>query len=209
MLALVSVTMAQQPAVTTAPAQPAPVVVTAKPEPYLVIPEPRSMRSAISGSIGGSQLTILTPAKDLKGDGKLTSYSTDEFQKLGISWDSFLTRAKTAANNRLATLQPELIKDKSGRVRYAVYRGAESFYAGLIIAPSLPKIFEKVFGPEVWLAAPDRNALYVFPANAPVVDDFAADLEERFQTNPYSASEEVFSMKADGELRVIGNFTDR
>lgn len=181
-----------------------------KQESFLLLPEPKAMRTKHSMSLGNALHTVLTPARQIAGTPGIEVYSAAEFTKLGISADSFLQKARDAADKRLATLQPELMKDEAGRVRYAVYRGEEPLFACLLIAPSLAKIFEPVFGKEIWLVTPDRNSFYVFPANAPVLDDFTADLQERFDATPYSASEEVFALKLEtGELKAIGNFTSR
>lgn len=182
----------------------------AKAEPYLLLPEPKEMRVAHSITLGGAKRTAFTPARRLAGTGSIETYSKADFAKLGISPDSFAEKARAAADRLLATLQPELIKDDAGRVRYAVYRGEAPIYACLLAAPSLAKVFENVFGKEVWVAAPDRNALYVFPPNAAIVDDFAADLQDRFESNAFSASEEVFVVQgATGEMRAVGTFSDR
>lgn len=189
---------------------PAPSVAKAlKPEAYVLLVEPKVMRSANSGPLGNSQRTVFTPAKEVGGDERFTAYNSDAFGKLGISFESFVDRARAAADRRLVTLKPELIKDKDGRIAYAVYRGKEPIYSTLLVAPSIAKIFEKVFGTEVWLAAPDRNALYVFPAKPEVVDAFAGDLEQRFQNDAFSASEEIFSLNTAGELKAVAVFTDR
>lgn len=177
-------------------------------ESFLLLPEPKAMRTKHSMSLGNALETVLTPARQIAGTPGIEVYSATEFAKLGISVDTFLERARDAADKRLATMQPELIKDDAGRVRYAVYRGEEPLFACLLIAPSLSKIFEPVFGKEIWLVTPDRHSFYVFPANAPVLDDFAADLQERFEATPYSASPEVFTLKLEtGELKAIGNFS--
>ncbi|CAN5699953.1 hypothetical protein BH11VER1_BH11VER1_38630 [soil metagenome] len=179
-------------------------------ESFLLLPEPKAMRTKYSMSLGNALQTVLTPARQIAGTPGIEVYSSAEFAKLGISVDTFLEKARAAADKRLATMQPELIKDAAGRVRYAVYRGEEPLFACLLIAPSLSKIFEPLFGKAIWLVTPDRNSFYVFPANAPVLDDFAADLQERFDSTPYSASEEVFALKVEtSELKAIGNFTNR
>jgi hypothetical protein len=179
-------------------------------EPFLLLPEPREMRVAHSIILGGAKHTVFTPMHRTAGKTALEAYSKAEFAKLGISADSFAERARAAADRILASLQPELIKDDAGRVRYAVYRGDEPIYACLMVAPSLGKVFQNVFGKEVWVAAPDRNALYVFPPNAAVVDDFSGDLEQRFEAEAFAASEEVFVVPADrGELKAVATFRNR
>lgn len=184
--------------------------VAKKLEAFLLLPEPKAMRTRQSMSLGNALHTVLTPARQIAASPGIEIYSPAEFAKLGISEDTFLKKAQEAADKKLAAIQPELLKDEAGRVRYAVYRGDEPLFACLLIAPSLSKTFESIFGKEIWLVTPDRNSLYIFPANAPVLDDFAADLQERFEATPYSASEEVFALKLDtGEIKAIGNFTNR
>ncbi|MBL9131203.1 MAG: hypothetical protein JNG86_08395, partial [Verrucomicrobiaceae bacterium] len=134
---------------------------TRKLETLLLLPEPKAMRNALSVSPAGSKLTVLTPARETaKG---IETYSPEAFQALGISVETFSKRAATAADKRLAALKPELIRDEQGRVLYAVFRGDSPLFATLLAAPSLAKVFEPMFGNEIWLALPDRHALYVFP----------------------------------------------
>lgn len=195
---------AAAPAAAPAPAAPL------KAETFLLLPEPREMRVGHSVVLGGAKQTVFTPVHRPAGKRELERYSKAEFAKLGIGPESFADKARAAADRLLASLQPELIKDDAGRVRYAVYRGDDSIFACLLVAPSLAKVFENVFGKEVWVAVPDRHALYVFPPNSAIVDDFAGDLQERFETDAFAASEEVFIVKGDtGEMRAVGTFRAR
>jgi hypothetical protein len=184
-----------------------PVAPERKLESLLLMPEPKAMRSAYSITPPNSQLTVFTCYREsttaLNG---VEAYSEAAFTKLGLSVESFAARAKTAADKRLLQLKPELIKGEDGRIAYAVYRGDSSLYATLLIAPSLPKIFAELFGPEIWVAAPDRHALYVFPANADLLQEFSSDLAERYIGEPYAASSEIFALKTGSEPRVIASF---
>ncbi len=188
----------------------APAAVMTKAEPFLLLPEPRAMRVGHSVVLGGAKHTVFTPVHLVPGKPDPQPYSTEEFAKLGIGPDSFAKKAAAAADRLLASLQPELMKDDSGRVRYAVYRGDQPIFACLLAAPSLAKVFANIFGKEVWVAAPDRHALYVFPPNSAIVDDFAGDLQERFESDAFAASEEVFVIRGDaGEMTAVGTFRDR
>ena len=182
----------------------------AKPEVFLLLPEPRAARTAHSLVLGDAKQTVFSPAQQSPDKSTIQVYPAKEFAKLGISPETFAKKARAAADRLLASLKPELIRDTAGRVRYAVYRGESTIYACLLVAPSLAKTFEPVFGKEIWVAAADRHALYIFPPNPLVVDDFAGDLADRFESNAYSASEEVFVMRSDtGVMRAVGTFTDR
>ena len=112
--------------------------------------------------------------------------------------------ALLAADSKVRTFT--FTKDESGKVRYAVYRGEEEGIACLLIAPSLPEIFKKIFGDEVWLVAPDRHSLFVFPPGQEGIGEFAEDLEERFDDNPFAATDEIFAAKSGEALRAVGSF---
>ncbi len=175
-------------------------------ETLLLLPEPKVMRNEFSFFPSGAELTVLTPAKELKDAPGIMAYSADEFKKLGLSVETFAERAKKVADQRLAALKPDLIKDAEGKLKYAVYRGDQPLMASLLVAPSLPAIFEKLFGAEIWVALPDRHSLFVFPAKPEELEEFTADLADRFRTDPRAASAEIFAIKKGGAPKVIGSF---
>lgn len=194
-------------AIPTVPTPAKPSVPARKLETYLLLAEPKAMRSSLSVPLAGSLRTVFSPAREISRPPGIELYTVAEFAKLGISIDAFQEKAKEAAERLLVLHRPEMLKDSAGRVRYAVYRGEQQYFPCLLIAPSLAKVFENVFGKEMIAAMPDRNSFYVFPPNAAVVDDFSGDLENRYETNPWSASNEVFRISADGKIEVMGSFS--
>jgi hypothetical protein len=176
-------------------------------ETLLLMPEPKAMRSAYSIVPAGAKQTVLTPYRESTvSPSGIEPYSQASFAKLGLSVETFAERAKTAADKRLTQMQPELKKGEDGRIAYAVYRGESSLFPSLLIAPSLPKIFEELFGKEIWVAMPDRHALYVFPARPDILQEFTADLAERYAEDAFAASCEVFSLKAGEQPKVVATF---
>ena len=176
-------------------------------ETLLLMPEPKAMRSAYSIVPAGAKQTVLTPYRESAvSPSGIEPYSQASFAKLGLSVETFAERAKTAADKRLTQMQPELKKGEDGRIAYAVYRGESSLFPSLLIAPSLPKIFEELFGKEIWVAMPDRHALYVFPARPDILQEFTADLAERYAEDAFAASCEVFSLKAGEQPKVVATF---
>ena len=193
-------------AVSILPAQ-QPAAAERKLESLLLMPEPKAMRGAYSISLPNSLQTVFTCYRETAGvPNGVEPHTAETFTKLGLSVESFAARAKTAADKRLLQLKPELIKGEDGRIAYAVYRGDSALYATLLVAPSLPKIFAELFGQEIWVVTPDRHSLYVFPAKAELLQDFTADLAERYTTDPFAASSEIFSIKTGAEPRVIASF---
>lgn len=198
---------AAMPTVPERPPASLPTVPERKLESLLLMPEPRVMRTALSILPAGAQHTVLTPYRESPDVSTgLEPHTPASLQKLGLSVETFAQRARTAADRRLLQMQPELIKGEDGRVAYAVYRGESSLFATLLMAPSLPKVFEPLFGKEIWVAMPDRHALYVFPPNPDLLASFTSDLAERYATDPYAASAEVFSLKEGQEPQVVAGF---
>ena len=184
-----------------------PIAAPKKPDAFYLLPEPRSMRSKLSRPLADAALTVFSPARKSANHGEIQTYSSQEFAKLGIGWESFKEQCVASANQRLTTLTPEYIKDDTGAVIYAVYRGEDPALGCLLIASALSKIFEKTFGDTLWLVTPDRHSLYVFPAKSAALSAFAADLKDRFTTDPLATSEEIFELQKSGGLHVIGNYS--
>ena len=184
-----------------------PAVPERKLESLLLMPEPKVLRGPYSTTLFNAQRTVFTCYREAAGAlNGVEAYTADTFKKLGISVESFATRAKAAADKRLLLLRPELIKGEDGKIAYAVYRGDSPLYATLLVAPSLPKIFAELFGPEIWVVTPDRHSLYVFPAKAELLQDFTADLAERYTSDPFATSCEIFSVKAGAEPQVVASY---
>lgn len=182
---------------------------TAKLETFVMLPEPKVMRTDRSRFLPDAKKTVISPARETGESPGVKTYTADEFLKLGISVDTFLERARTAADRHLASLTPDYVKDDAGRLRYAVFRGESPLIASLLIAPSLGSFFQKTFGGDAWALLPDRNSLYLFPARPDALAEFTIDLRDRYDSNPYAASPEIFLLKADGTLpKVVGTFAD-
>lgn len=175
-------------------------------ETLLMLPEPRAMRTERSIIPEGALATVLSPARELAEVPGIEPYTKEDFARLGLSPTTFAERAKKTADKLLAQLKPDIIKDKDGKVLYAVYRGDRPVMASLLIAPSLPEIFESMFGSELWVALPDRHSLFIFPAKAEALQDFTADLASRYESDVHAASPEIFSVQKDRALRVVAAF---
>jgi hypothetical protein len=179
----------------------------AKAELFLLLPEPRVMKSSLSKPLAGARNTVFTPAHSSAGAKEVIAYSPAEFGKLGVGWDTFEERAEAAADQMLATRQPELVQDRAGHVQYAMYRAEEPVIACLLVAPALSQVFKKVFGDEIWLITPDRHSLYVFPAKPEALADFAEVLRQRYQDAGFAASEEIFLRKSGTKLQAVGSLS--
>lgn len=166
------------------------------------------MRTERSVVPEGAQATVLTPAREIAEVPGIEVYPKEDFAKLGLSPETFAERAKKTAEKLLTEIKPDLIKGTDGKVAYAVYRGERPVMASLLIAPSLPVIFEDLFGAEIWVALPDRHSLFVFPAKKEAVEEFIADLTLRYKEDPHAASPEIFALKKGAAPRVVAAFAN-
>lgn len=181
----------------------------AKLESYILLPEPKEMRSSQSLMLPDAKQTVFTAAREISEKPGVRTYSDEEFGKLGISLETFLQRARAAAEKKIAQLKPEYIKDPDGRIRYAVYRSESPLNASLVLAPSLGNLFQKILGEPIWAVLPDRNTLYLFPARPDALAEFTTDLRDRYDGDPFAASCEIFVIRPGGVLpRVVGSFGD-
>ena len=181
---------------------------TKKLEPYLLMPEPSALRTELSQIPQGAHKTVLSPAHEVGGKQGVKTYTKEEFAKLGIGLQSFIERARAVADARLKEVEPDFIKDDTGKTRYAVYRGDSALIASMLTAPSLGKGFEKLFDGAMWAVTPDRHSLFLFPAKPEMLAEFADDLAERYKADPYAASSEVFLIKPGEAPKVVATFGD-
>ncbi len=177
-------------------------------ETLLMLPEPRALRTEISVVLAEAQKTVFSPAREIAGVTGIEVYSKEDFQRYGLSPETFAERSKKTADRLLGELKADLIKDADGKVLYAVYRGDRPIMACLLMAPSLPKKFQDLFGPEIWVAMPDRHSLYIFPAKPEALEEFVPDLAARFEEDAHAASSEIFALKAGQPPRVVASFVE-
>lgn len=177
-------------------------------EAYVLLPEPSALRTDLSRAPAGAHHTVISPAHETLEAPGVKIYSKEEFAKLGISVDTFTERAVAASEARFKELQPEFIKDDTGKTRYAVYRGDSPLIASLLLAPSLGKVLSKLFPDGLWAVVPDRHSLYLFPAKPEMLAEFTDDLQERYKSDVFAASCEVFKVEPGEPLKVIATFGD-
>jgi hypothetical protein len=175
-------------------------------ETMLMLPEPRALRTELSVVPLEAQKTVFSPAREIADVPGIEVYGKEDFQRFGLSPETFAERAKKTADRLLAQLKADLVKDADGKVLYAVYRGDRPIMACLLIAPSLPKVFQDLFGPEIWVATPDRHSLYIFPAKPEALEDFVLDLATRYEADAHAASSEIFALKTGTQPQVVASF---
>lgn len=150
----------------------------------------------------GSRKTILFPAR-IGHLGAITPLGGSP----GIgssSWDLFLKGARERSVLLLATLDPVIVRDQRGVIQMAVIKTDDPMTASCILSPGFLGRFGALFGPELIVAIPARNRIYVFPKLANRIPDASQNIRDDYLISPMPVSTELFELSKKG-LRAIGD----
>ncbi len=190
---------------TPAPATAAAAAPRAKPskvelEPLCLVLEPAVLKTKSSQVLPGARKTVVTPAKETKHG--LVLLEEDAVAALGLDWPKLQAKAVAAASRHLKTLTPEISRDEQGAPRYALLHSERPFHTSILLCPEFGEQFEKEFGKDFVVMAPDRFSVYVFQRHGDF-QQYAARLAELHTTAVYPASAEAFQWSKEG-LKALG-----
>ncbi len=174
-------------------------------EPWLLLPEPEFMGRKGAQAIPGSKSTVLAPAR--AGEFGLEFPTLGEWQNSGLTDAEVLARTQAAAAQWLKELKPEIIRDASKVVDYAVLRSIRVPVGSTVLAPEFLKQFEAIFGPKPLVVIPNRHTVFVFPALAGKHERFGPLVLAEWASGAPKVSLEVFELSEKG-LRAIGSFAE-
>lgn len=150
----------------------------------------------------GSRKTILFPAR-VGRLGEISPLCKAPGVE-GVSWDPFLKGARERSGLLLATMDPVMIRDSRGVVQMAVIHTDDPMTASCVLAPGFLRRFSAFFGPELIIAIPARNKIYVFPKLANRIPDTSQTIRDDYLISPMPVSTELFELSKKG-IRAIGD----
>jgi len=103
----------------------------------------------------------------------------------------------------LARTDPNLIRDSRGVLEMAVLTTDSALLATAVMSKGFLSKFSALFGPELILAIPARNKVYVFPKLANRLPAMKQIIRDDFLISPAPVSLELFELSAKG-LRTVG-----
>jgi len=159
-------------------------------------------RMPVQRFLPGARRTILFPAR-IGREGEITPLQGDS----GLSddsWDRFLKESREHAGLMLATIEPRMIRDARGVIQMAVISRDDPMTASCILAPGFLQRFTAIFGPELIVAIPARNKIYIFPKLANRLPDVSGAITEDYLIAPMPVSTELFEISKKG-IRAVGD----
>jgi hypothetical protein len=158
-------------------------------------------RPPIYRFLPGSKRTLLYPARRGKG--------TDAVPFAGklspAEWDLFVKTARERSSLLLSTLNPTMVRDSHGVIQMAVIVSEDPLATSCILTPGFLQRFSAIFGPELLVAVPARNRIYVFPKLANSLPSAIGSMRDDYLISPMPLSTEIFELSRFG-LRTIGSF---
>jgi hypothetical protein len=161
------------------------------------------MRHETSWPVQGSDRTVLAAARVV--DGEIVPLTKAEAAKHGITTEKILTDGARTATEVLAGLKPEYVRDDKKVIQYAILRSENPLTASVVLAPKFAETFAQTLGPELLLAIPNRNTVYVFPKQSVVYQTFSDTIYAEYQSSPHPVSRELFELRK-GKLIAIGTY---
>lgn len=166
---------------------------------WYLVPEPRFMGREIVWPVEGSAKTALLPVRD--GEPLSLAQTRDP----GLTEADISAEAARSAEALFAGLRPEFVRDKRGVILFAVISSEDPLAASCVLAPGFSDKFLDTIGPDVQVAIPNRNRIYIFPRSAVPVADLADRIFVDYRASDLPVSREIFEPK-DGVLRAVGEF---
>lgn len=103
----------------------------------------------------------------------------------------------------LSTVDPLLVRDSKGVLQMAVLRAESPLLATGVLTKGFLTRFSAMFGPELLIAIPARNKVYVFPKLANRIAEMSAAIRDDYLISPMPVSTELFELSKGG-LKAVG-----
>ena len=163
---------------------------------------PAYLRPPVYRYLPNSKRTILYPVL-IKSSGETISVNGQNFTTPG-DWDRFVKDARERSQLQLATLDPTLVRDSHGVIQMAVIFTDTPVTATCTLTPGFIERFSAIFGPELLVAFPTQNKIYVFPKLANKIEAMTETIRDDYLISPMPASTELFELSREG-LHAVGS----
>lgn len=174
--------------------------------PILLV-EPSFLHTPLSAKIRGAERTVIVPAwltKKNNGEEVVTflepGYDTLSKKKMA----SFIARARSNLSAELARLSPKWIRDEHGVIQVAVLESPNPITASTILAPDFATHFTMIFGPDLLIALPSANRIYIFSKLISPLNKIASPIRDEYKLSLSPVSTEFFEL-SHGQLRAAGS----
>lgn len=174
--------------------------------PILLV-EPSFLHAPLSAKVAGAERTVIIPGWLVKKKHKeeTVSFLEPSFQTLSEKkMDDFVKQARTHLSTELANISPRWLRDEHGVIQVALLESSQPTTASTILAPDFAVRFTPIFGPDLLIAIPSSNRVYVFSKLISPLSKIAPTIRDDYKLSLTPVSTEFFEL-SHGQLRAIGS----
>ncbi|MCF7729953.1 MAG: hypothetical protein K9M81_06265 [Chthoniobacterales bacterium] len=179
-----------------------------KRNPVLLI-EPSFYHHPISTLIPGARKTVITAAW-------MDRSQETSFKFLEPSWKTtkrsfmnrFVQEARQTLSEQLSSIHPHLLRDEHQVIQVAMIESEHPLTASTILAPEFGQQFVMIFGPEMLIAIPSANRIYIFSKLASSIEEIAPAIRDDYKLAINPVSLEIFELDfkhGQGDLHTVGS----
>ncbi len=174
--------------------------------PILVV-EPSFLHLPLGVPISGAKRTVIVPAWLLK---KKNGEETITFLQVGYQtlfeekMNQFVKQARVNLSKGMTKLSPRWIRDQDGVIQVALLESSNPITASTILAPDFATRFTPIFGPDLLIAIPSANRIYIFSKLISPLNKIAPTIRDDYKLSLAPVSTEFFEL-SHGQLRAAGS----
>lgn len=173
---------------------------------WILIPAPHFMGNSASFPVENSKKTVLCPAQ-VSTDGAVIISSEAEIKASNIDLKTLGTSTPLLAEKWLSEITPEITRNAKKVITYGVLHSDTLPIAASVLSPEFMKRFENQFGPELTVAIPNRNTVFIFPELIDNHADYTPQIIRAWRSQWPKGSLELFKITKNG-LKAVGAFEE-
>ena len=163
--------------------------------------EPSFMDYKVRRPVAGSERTILALVR--LRDGGISGAEGGHDRTLAMAMKAISPDAQRTAQDVLASLEPQFVRDNNGVIQYAILESKNPLTASAVLAPGFAERFASTLGPDILVALPNRFQILVFSRQDQTFQKMGEAIISGYLGSDYPVSREIFALE-NGRLRSVG-----
>jgi hypothetical protein len=168
---------------------------------WAVVVGPSFSEHQMRRPVEGSSRTVLSVCRMV--DGEPEPLTREQKKSVHRTYEQVRAEGLKTASRVLAGLQPVHVRDSKGVIRHAELRSGHPLTASTVLAPEFTELFRDTLGPDLLVAMPHRNLVFVFSRQDEAHLLMGEEIIQGYLNAVYPVSREVFSLE-DGRLQSLG-----
>lgn len=168
---------------------------------WVLLIEPSFTENKMRRPIEGSERTVLVMARVM--DGETVPLTRTQKAGIPVTFAMIEADARQGASAVFARQKPVYVRDRHGVIDYALIESDDPLTATCVLAPEFGEKFSKTLGPDILVAVPNRNQVFVFSKQDDAYQRMGEAVVQAYLSSNHPVSREIFAWEK-GRLRSLG-----